>query len=115
MAHTGAAGVMIGRAAQGRPWLCGQIAAFLATGVCPAAPSTARQLEILHQHVLALHRFYGEFMGVRIARKHLGWYLHSSAQDTGNKRLFNALEQASEQLLFIDKLYKIATTEVRAA
>jgi tRNA-dihydrouridine synthase B len=115
MAHTGAAGVMIGRAAQGRPWLCGQIAAFLATGTCPAAPSSARQLEILHQHVLALHRFYGEFMGVRIARKHLGWYLQSSAQDTGNKRLFNALEQASEQLQFIDKLYKIAITEVRAA
>ena len=79
MAYTGAAGVMIGRAAQGQPWLCGQIAAHLDTGVTPPDPSREQQLAIIQRHVTALHEFYGEFMGVRIARKHVGWYLQDNA------------------------------------
>ena len=75
ISHTGAAGVMIGRAAQGRPWLCGQIATHLATGISPPEPTPAAQLAIIRDHVAALHDFYGDFMGLRIARKHLAWYL----------------------------------------
>ncbi len=103
IAHTGAAGVMIGRAAQGRPWLCGQIAVYLATGHIQADPPAATQKTILQRHVRALHGFYGDFMGVRIARKHVGWYLH---KDPGNgRKLFNRLETPAEQLHFIEQLF----------
>jgi len=103
MARTGAAGVMIGRAAQGRPWLCGQIAAFLDTGTAPAAPPIAAQLAIMARHLEELHDFYGEFMGVRIARKHIGWYLRHSATPQLSRQ-FNTLENAGAQLRFIDRL-----------
>lgn len=95
--ETGADGVMIGRAAQGRPWLCGQIAEYLTTGQHRPAPDHAEQLRILTQHVGDIHDFYGEYMGVRIARKHLGWYL-SEIQDRGFRSYFNQLEQPEQQL-----------------
>ena len=113
--HTGAAGVMIGRAAQGQPWLCGQIATHLETGVTPAAPTRAHQFDILHRHVTALHEFYGDFMGVRIARKHVGWYLQNHNSYTRDRRLFNELGLPGEQLLYIEQLSRSDNTEVLAA
>ena len=104
IAHTGAAGVMIGRAAQGRPWLCGQIATYLDTGVIPAPPSPAQQLATLHQHVTQLHQFYGDFMGVRIARKHVGWYLNADRDMREQHRHFNRLTAPEEQLYYIQQL-----------
>ena len=104
IAHTGAAGVMIGRAAQGRPWLCGQIAAHLATGVTPAEPTAKEQLAILRGHVQALHDFYGEFTGVRIARKHVGWYLQARPDYPRLRSAFNRLEWATEQLHYLQQL-----------
>ena len=104
LAHTGAAGVMIGRAAQGQPWLCGQIAAHLETGLTPAPPSTVEQYEILHRHVTQLHQFYGDFMGVRIARKHVGWYLSSSTDACEQRRQFNRLAHPEQQLHYIHQL-----------
>jgi tRNA-dihydrouridine synthase B len=84
--QTGADAVMIGRAAQGRPWLCRQIDQFLATGHIVDAPDDNAIKHILLEHLQALYAFYGEFMGVRIARKHVGWYLkdqnHSSFAPT---------------------------------
>lgn len=115
IAHTGAAGVMIGRAAQGRPWLCGQIAAHLETGVTPRAPSLAQQRAILQRHVADLHNFYGDFMGVRIARKHVGWYLQYSRDYTEQRRLFNTLGLPGEQLHYIEQLSKTDSNEVLAA
>jgi len=104
IAHTGAAGVMIGRAAQGRPWLCGQIATHLDTGITPPEPGPAEQLAILEEHVLALHAFYGEFMGLRIARKHVGWYLQNRLDCLPLRRRFNQLERADEQLAMLRAL-----------
>ena len=104
IAHTGAAGVMIGRAAQGRPWLCGQIAAHLDPGLTPAAPTAAEQLNIMYSHVESLHEFYGEFMGLRIARKHVAWYLQEQPDYLHQRRAFNALEQADEQLHYLQQL-----------
>jgi tRNA-dihydrouridine synthase B len=104
IAHTGAAGVMVGRAAQGQPWLCGQIATHLATGVTPPPPSAKQQLVILHHHVAQLHAFYGNFMGVRIARKHVGWYLGARADASEQRKLFNRLAYPEEQLHYIDQL-----------
>jgi tRNA-dihydrouridine synthase B len=104
IAHTGAAGVMIGRAAQGRPWLCGQVAAHLDTGVTPPEPAPAEQFAILREHLLDLHAFYGEFMGVRIARKHVAWYLQSRPDYQQLRSRFNQLEQASGQLVMLQAL-----------
>ena len=115
IAHTGAAGVMIGRAAQGRPWLCGQIATYLDTGVIPASPSPAQQLATLHQHVTQLHQFYGDFMGVRIARKHVGWYLNADRDMREQHRHFNRLTAPEEQLYYIQQLSGFAFNKEIAA
>ena len=115
IAHTGAAGVMIGRAAQGQPWLCGQIATHLETGVIPPPPSRAQQLAILCRHVAQLHEFYGDFMGTRIARKHVSWYLQYSPDYTAQRKQFNSLNLPGEQLLYIEHLSTTDNNEVLAA
>ena len=104
IARTGAAGVMIGRAAQGKPWLCGQIAAHLETGTTPLAPTQQEQLGIMRDHVTALHDFYGDYMGLRIARKHVSWYLQDNPGHLQHRRAFNALELASDQLRYLEQM-----------
>jgi tRNA-dihydrouridine synthase B len=115
IAHTGAAGVMIGRAAQGRPWLCGQIATYLDTGVMHPPPSATQQLSTLHRHVTQLHQFYGDFMGVRIARKHVGWYLNADRDMREQHRHFNRLTAPEEQLYYIQQLSGFAFNKEIAA
>lgn len=95
--HTGADAVMIGRAAQGRPWIFGEINHFLKTGELLPAPSLAWQQEILQEHLQALHIFYGEHQGVRIARKHVGWYLQTLPGAEDFRRQFNRLECPEQQ------------------
>src|SRR3970282_225288 len=73
LAATGADALMIGRAAQGRPWIFREIAHFLATGERLPSPGIGVVRDTLLEHVRALHEFYGETAGVRIARKHLAW------------------------------------------
>lgn len=102
--QTGAAGVMIGRAAQGRPWLCGQIATYLETGHVPAPPTHEEQLVILKNHITSVHEFYGEFMGVRIARKHASWFFEARGETKSHRSLFNRLALPAEQLHYIDQL-----------
>lgn len=97
-AFTGADGVMIGRAAQGRPWLCGQVAHFLEHGTLLPDPTPEQQRDILLRHLQHLHDYYGEYSGLRIARKHLGWYLQRDPLHTAFKQQFNQLLSASEQL-----------------
>lgn len=120
LAHTGAAGIMIGRAAQGQPWLCGQIAYRLETGLTADTPSQDQQCALVLRHVEELHEFYGEFMGVRIARKHLSWYLQKipssdPQQNIGYRRTFNALTTAGEQKHFINHFFQNRFNEVMAA
>ena len=98
MRYTGADGVLIGRAAQGAPWIVREVAHFLATGETLAAPDIAEIEAILTEHVLELHQFYGEVMGVRIARKHVGWYLQKQQDDSDFKRVFNQLDTPQAQL-----------------
>src|SRR5690606_29491432 len=76
---TGAEAVMIGRAAQGRPWIFREIAHYLASGEILAAPSALAVRDILVGHLEDLYSFHGELAGVRIARKHLGWYARDRA------------------------------------
>ena len=74
LAASGADGVMVGRAAQGRPWLPGQIAAWLERGEVKSAPSLAEQAVIFRDHIDGMLQFYGLYTGLRMARKHIGWY-----------------------------------------
>jgi len=100
LARTGADAVMIGRAAQGRPWIFREIAHYLATGAILAPPARAEVGEILLGHLENLHAFYGEHQGVRIARKHIGWYL--KAHDASPFRaVVNRVESAREQLALV--------------
>merc|ERR1712137_1519446 len=77
--YTGADAIMIGRAAQGRPWIFREINHYLTTGEFLPEPELDEVRSILMEHLTNLHQFYGEIMGPRIARKHVGWYLQ--AQD----------------------------------
>jgi nifR3 family TIM-barrel protein len=81
LAASGAAGVMVGRGAYGAPWLPGRIAAFLKSGRDPGAPPLAEQARIAREHVEAMLQHYGTSLGLRNARKHIGWYLASSGRD----------------------------------
>ncbi len=74
LAQSGADGVMIGRAAQGRPWLPGQIASFLKTGILLQEPPLSAQAGIFREHIEGMLRLYGVSTGLRMARKHIGWY-----------------------------------------
>jgi len=96
--YTGADGLMIGRPAQGRPWIFQQIHHYLNTGEHLEPLATQEVKEILLGHVRALHQFYGDYLGPRIARKHVGWYLKEHAQADAFRRQFNAVEVAEQQL-----------------
>jgi tRNA-dihydrouridine synthase B len=98
LAATGADALMIGRAAQGRPWIFREIAHFLATGERMPPPSAAFVRDTLLEHVRALHEFYGEGAGVRIARKHLAWYAKDRAENGAFRAVVNRAETAEEQL-----------------
>ena len=105
LGHTNAAGIMIGRAAQGRPWFCGQVAAAI-EGAPRAAPSFAEQGALLSEHVAALHDFYGPIPGARIARKHVGWAL-ADLGEVGEafRRRFNRIEAPEAQLEALSHFY----------
>lgn len=96
--HTGADGLLIGRAAQGRPWIFREIAYFLAHGQHLAQPSLGEIERILFEHLSALHNFYGTVMGVRIARKHVGWYLATLPGAREFRSGFNTLETPEAQI-----------------
>ena len=96
--YTKADAVLVGRAAQGRPWIFREIAHFLATGDTLPEPSPAEVCEILLGHLRHLHEFYGELAGVRIARKHLGWYAKDRPENAAFRAVVNRAETADEQL-----------------
>jgi tRNA-dihydrouridine synthase B len=98
LAATGADALMIGRAAQGRPWIFREIAHFLATGELAPPPAIAVVRETLLEHVSALHAFYGDAAGVRIARKHLAWYAKDRPENAAFRAVVNRAETADEQL-----------------
>jgi len=98
LAATGADAVMIGRAAQGRPWIFGRVAHFLATGVELPEPEPFEVRDILLGHLADLYAFYGEQQGVRIARKHLGWYAKDRPENAAFRSVANRAEGAIEQM-----------------
>jgi tRNA-dihydrouridine synthase B len=96
--YTKADAVMIGRAAQGKPWIFQQISHYLATGELLPEPTTTFIAETLLGHIKHLHEFYGELQGVRIARKHLGWYTATQEHAVEFRAHVNKAETAREQV-----------------
>ncbi len=94
---TGADGLMIGRAAQGRPWIFREIDHYLKTGHRLAAPSREEIYAILSAHLRTLYAFYGEHTGVRVARKHIGWYSKGLAGGAAFRHAVNRAETIEEQ------------------
>jgi len=97
LAATGADGLLIGRAAQGRPWIFREIEHYLCTGEQLPAPSLLEVERILLEHLAALHAFYGDVMGVRIARKHVSWYLATLPGAREFRAQFNRLDSTDAQ------------------
>ncbi|MFW2405016.1 MAG: tRNA dihydrouridine synthase DusB [Gammaproteobacteria bacterium] len=95
---TKADGVMIGRGAQGQPWLFNQITNFILEKVHVPAPSIETQRDIILSHLDAMYRFYGERIGVRVAKKHLTWYCKSLTNSNDFRFRFVRAESSKEQM-----------------
>jgi len=98
LAETGVDGVMIGRAAQGRPWIFREIEAALAGQPVPVEPGPAEVRDIMSTHLRDLYEFYGPEAGVRIARKHIGWYCRERPQAQAFRQSVMQVESAEGQL-----------------
>jgi tRNA-dihydrouridine synthase B len=105
LCYTGADGIMIGRGAQGNPWLFQQVHHYLKHGTPLEKPSNAKVWQILEQHLYGLYSLYGEVMGPRIARKHVGWYLK---QEPTQRKLFNQLQTQLQHLEFLNHYFDSA-------
>jgi tRNA-dihydrouridine synthase B len=103
--YTGAAGVMIGRAAQGNPWIFSRTNHLLRHGEDLPPPDAAEVVTMMGQHLRALHQFYGPDQGMRIARKHIGWYL-SLLNEANWRQRFNTLDSAAAQLDAVANLFE---------
>lgn len=118
--YTGAEAVMIGRAAQGRPWIFREIRHFLETGEKLPEPGTEEIRDLLVEHLRNVHQFYGEQSGLRIARKHISWYLQGRA-DAGTpeakafRRMVMRTESGQEQLHLVERFFSTGSQEDQAA
>ncbi len=99
--HTGADGLMIGRAAQGRPWIFRDIHHYLATGELLPEPAAQEVRDILLGHLNNLYAFYGEYTGVRMARKHISWYSKGQRHGAAFRQEVNRVEGAVQQLQMV--------------
>ena len=104
--HTGAAAVMIGRAAQGNPWIFQQINHYLEHGEMAAKPPIEEVAEVMCRHLAALHKFYGEYTGVRVARKHIGWYVTNLDGGKAFAQQFNKIENHLEQQYLLQQFFQ---------
>ncbi len=103
--HTGADGLMIGRAAQGRPWIFREIGHYLATGELLDEPEPRWVRDLLCSHLENIHRFYGEHQGVRVARKHIAWYSRAHPGATAFRKKINQIDSADGQLRLIHEFF----------
>lgn len=107
--HTGAAGLMLGRPAQGRPWLFGHIREYLRTGRLPRGPDGPGATGIALQHIRRVHAFYGDHKALLFARKHLSWYAAVLPGGRDLKREFNRLESVEEQIRCLERHLEFLT------
>lgn len=106
---TGADGIMVGRAAQGRPWIFREIAHYLNSGRMPDPPSCQWVHNLLCGHLENLYEFYGEYLGLRIARKHIAWYARTLPGLALIKKQINNIDSAEEQLNLIHDFFSRQT------
>ena len=105
--HTGADAVMIGRAAQGRPWLFREIGHFMATGEHLPSPAVAEIREVLVAHLIDLYAFYGEYSGTRVARKHISWYTRGLPGSAQFRHHMNQLPSTEEQMAAVCEFFDL--------
>ncbi|MES2933054.1 MAG: tRNA dihydrouridine synthase DusB [Pseudomonadota bacterium] len=105
LAYTKADAIMIGRAAQGRPWICREIDHFLRTGSHLPPPYIAEVRHLMDEHLQAHYAFYGEFLGVRTARKHIGWYVRDLVGGEDFRQRMNLMESCEEQLRAVAQFF----------
>jgi len=103
--YTGADGIMVGRAAQGRPWIFREIEHYLATGEKLPAPLVSEIHSVLVAHLRDLYSFYGFQTGVKVARKHISWYTKGLAGSAGFRHRMNQLETCEEQLAAVNQFF----------
>jgi len=108
--HTGADAVMIGRAAQGRPWIFREIRHFLDHAEKLPPPEIAEIRQLILDHLADHHEFHGEESGVRIARKHLGWYTADLAGGAAFRHEINAIDQACAQIAAVNRFFDELST-----
>ncbi len=108
---TGAAGLMIGRAAQGNPWIFQQIKHYLQTGKKIPPPTAAEKADVLKWHLQNLYELYGEYSGVRIARKHIAWYCKGKKHAAEFRSNVYKLESTDEQLEQVDAFFRESQVE----
>ncbi len=104
--YTKADAVMIGRAAQGRPWIFREIEHFLKTGEHLPQPEVAEIHQVLMHHLIDLYQFYGEYSGVRIARKHISWYTKGLVGSAAFRHAMNQLPTSELQIAAVDLFFK---------
>jgi len=104
--YTGADGVMIGRAAQGRPWLFREIASFLATGAKAPPPSVEEIGAVLMEHLHELYALHGRDAGVRVARKHIHWTTRGMPGRTEFRHEINGLDRCETQLAAVERYFE---------
>ena len=104
--YTGADGIMIGRAAQGRPWIFREIAHYLATGEKLPQPLVSEIHTVLITHLHDLYSFYGMERGVKVARKHISWYTKGLAGSASFRHRMNQLESSEEQLAAVNGFFE---------
>jgi tRNA-dihydrouridine synthase B len=104
--YTGADGLMIGRAAQGNPWIFREIRHFLETGEQLPPPSPLEVLDVMQRHLAQLHQSYGEYHGVRVARKHIGWYLKNQENSADTRKRLMQADSAAEQFAILNHYFR---------
>lgn len=103
---TKADAIMIGRAAQGRPWIFREIEHFLNTGEIMPSPQISEVRALMAEHLAAHYAFYGEYLGVRTARKHIGWYVEDLPGGESFRQEMNRLEDCQLQLQAVDAFFE---------
>ncbi|TCB46792.1 tRNA dihydrouridine synthase DusB [Acinetobacter terrestris] len=103
--YTGADAVMIGRAAQGRPWIFREISHYLATGTHLAAPNIQEVKDVLLGHLSELYDFYGEYSGCRISRKHIAWYTKGLRSSNEFRQNMYKVESTAEQFNVVEDYF----------
>ena len=103
--HTGCDGVMIGRAAQGNPWIFRDVVSFLEQGVIPAPPTNAEKKEIILRHAALQLEYKGEYTGVREMRKHLSWYTVGMPHSAKFRQTINTMESMEDLVQSVEEIF----------